>query len=233
MHEDGEVDVRGTYCALSVARMLNLLTPELTAGAAEYIARCQTYEGGIGAYPGNEAHGGYTFCGLAAMVIMNKLDMLNIPLMLSWVTQRQMELEGGFQGRTNKLVDSCYSFWQGALFPLLQGYLQGQTECLYTSILEFLDSTQPANSGEWLFDETGLQRYVLLACQELDGGFKDKPGKGRDYYHTCYALSGIAIMQHSDGFQPLLALKTTHPVHNIRAERVAKVIEYFKQLAPS
>lgn len=23
-------------------------------------------------------------------------------------------------GRTNKLVDGCYSFWQGALFPLLQ-----------------------------------------------------------------------------------------------------------------
>ena len=26
--------------------------------------------------------------------------------------RRQVRLEGGFQGRTNKLVDSCYSFWQ-------------------------------------------------------------------------------------------------------------------------
>ena len=24
----------------------------------------------------------------------------------------QCRLEGGFQGRTNKLVDSCYSYWQ-------------------------------------------------------------------------------------------------------------------------
>ena len=23
-------------------------------------------------------------------------------------------------GRTNKLVDGCYSFWQGGIFPLLQ-----------------------------------------------------------------------------------------------------------------
>ena len=23
------------------------------------------------------------------------------------------------QGRTNKLVDGCYSFWQGGVFPLL------------------------------------------------------------------------------------------------------------------
>ena len=32
----------------------------------------------------------------------------------------QGSTEGGFAGRTHKLVDGCYSFWQGALFPLLQ-----------------------------------------------------------------------------------------------------------------
>jgi len=30
-----------------------------------------------------------------------------------------MPLEGGFQGRTNKLVDSCYSYWMAALFPMI------------------------------------------------------------------------------------------------------------------
>lgn len=29
-----------------------------------------------------------------------------------------MAIEGGFNGRTNKVVDNCYSFWQGALFRL-------------------------------------------------------------------------------------------------------------------
>lgn len=29
-------------------------------------------------------------------------------------------MEGGFNGRTNKLVDGCYSFWVGGLFALLQ-----------------------------------------------------------------------------------------------------------------
>ena len=32
----------------------------------------------------------------------------------------QGAVEGGFMGRTNKLVDGCYSFWQGGVFPLLQ-----------------------------------------------------------------------------------------------------------------
>jgi prenyltransferase beta subunit len=36
-----------------------------------------------------------------------------------------MSVEGGFQGRTNKLVDSCYSFWQGSLFSLLTSTCQG------------------------------------------------------------------------------------------------------------
>ena len=32
----------------------------------------------------------------------------------------QGQVEGGFMGRTDKLVDGCYSFWQGGIFPLLQ-----------------------------------------------------------------------------------------------------------------
>ena len=31
-----------------------------------------------------------------------------------------MRVEGGFNGRTNKLVDSCYNFWQGGSFPIIQ-----------------------------------------------------------------------------------------------------------------
>ena len=52
---------------------------ELSAGTAEWIARCQTYEGGIGATPGEEAHGGYTFCGLAAMVLLGRAQTLRLP----------------------------------------------------------------------------------------------------------------------------------------------------------
>ena len=39
----------------------------------------QTYGRGLGGEPGNEAHGGYTFCGLAALVLVNKAYQLNLP----------------------------------------------------------------------------------------------------------------------------------------------------------
>ena len=85
--------------------------------------RCQTYEGGFGGAPGMEAHGGYTFCGLAALVLLGRHRLCREDRLLRWAANRQMRLEGGFQGRTNKLVDGCYSFWQGGIFPLLHGIL--------------------------------------------------------------------------------------------------------------
>ncbi|KAK9908192.1 hypothetical protein WJX75_004005 [Coccomyxa subellipsoidea] len=120
--EGGEVDCRGCYTAVATLHMLNLDKAAVLqlSSMAEFIGRCQTYEGGLGGEPGNEAHGGYTYCGLAALVLADRVDVLNLPSLLHWAVHRQGLVEGGFMGRTNKLVDGCYSFWQGALFPLLQ-----------------------------------------------------------------------------------------------------------------
>lgn len=82
----------------------------------------QSYEGGIGGEPGNEAHGGYTYCGLAALCLLDRCQALDIPSLESWVAALQAPFEGGYAGRTNKLVDGCYSFWQGAVLPLLDRY---------------------------------------------------------------------------------------------------------------
>lgn len=72
------VSNRGCYCALSVATLLNLLTPTLSANTSSFIAACQTYEGGLAAasHPFQddrqstpalgEAHGGYAFCAAAS-----------------------------------------------------------------------------------------------------------------------------------------------------------------------
>jgi hypothetical protein len=44
-------------------------------------------------------------------------------------------------------------------------------------------------SGEYIFNQRALQRYVLHCGQDLkDGGLRDKPDKPRDFYHryVCY-----------------------------------------------
>jgi protein farnesyltransferase subunit beta len=39
MHVDGEVDIRGSYCALVVARLCNIITDALKENVAEFISR--------------------------------------------------------------------------------------------------------------------------------------------------------------------------------------------------
>lgn len=82
MHVGGEVDIRGAYCAISVARLTNIYTPDIFKNTAEWIAQCQTWEGGFGGCPGMEAHGGYTFCGLAALLLLENAKLCRIPLLL-------------------------------------------------------------------------------------------------------------------------------------------------------
>lgn len=43
--------------------------------------RCQTYEGGFGGTPGSEAHGGYTFCAVAGLAILNRLHECKLSLL--------------------------------------------------------------------------------------------------------------------------------------------------------
>lgn len=227
MHEnDGEVDIRGVYCALSVARLTNVFTPELFHKTAHWVLQCQTYEGGFGGVPGMEAHGGYCFCGLAALVLLDRGHLCDVDRLLRWTCNRQMKLEGGFQGRTNKLVDGCYSFWQGGVFPLLHNLITNEETC----------------PSRWLFNVGALQEYLLICCQDPRGGLVDKPGKSRDYYHTCYTLSGLSVAQNFHGEkvrnqekQFVLGaksnlLKPTHPLYNICYDAAALAIAHFDSL---
>uniref|UniRef100_A0A6Q2X0Q3 Protein farnesyltransferase subunit beta n=1 Tax=Esox lucius TaxID=8010 RepID=A0A6Q2X0Q3_ESOLU len=187
---------------------------------------CQNWEGGLGGVPGLEAHGGYTFCGTAAMVILGKEFMLDLKSLLRWVASRQMRFEGGFQGRCNKLVDGCYSFWQAGLLPLLHRAL-------------FKEGDSTLSLEKWMFEQQALQEYILLCCQNPVGGLLDKPGKSRDFYHTCYCLSGLSVAQHfgnMDLHHQLIVgqeenrLAPSHPVYNICPEKVARAIQHFHQL---
>ncbi|KND04533.1 uncharacterized protein SPPG_00259 [Spizellomyces punctatus DAOM BR117] len=238
MHEGGELDVRGIYCVLATVKLLNIVSPDLAANSEQFIACSQTYEGGIGGIPGVEAHGGYTFCAFAAMELLGKTELLDLDKLSRWLCFRQLAVEKGFQGRTNKLVDGCYSFWQGGAFPLL--------ECA----LARRDGDEAGKVD--LFNREALQEYILICCQGERGGLKDKPDKNPDYYHTCYVLSGLSIAQHRYAWDPVQEdiivadgergpvvvgngqnlLPATHPVHNILPRHVTRIRAHFAQELP-
>ncbi|EFX02793.1 farnesyltransferase beta subunit ram1 [Grosmannia clavigera kw1407] len=277
-------------------------------GLAKYVQRCQTYEGGISSQPGSEAHGGYAFCALGCLSILDSPDRsisryapsesfasvqsqldknqcmlgpvcahedgvdgggrrwpqdgrwrrtyLDVQRLVSWLSSRQYAPEGGFSGRTNKLVDGCYSHWVGSCWPLVEACL-GRSE-----------HENPSLPSRSLFSREGLIRYILCCCQDQTkrGGLRDKPARMSDPYHTCYVLSGLSSAQHKwelvapEGEPALSAgdtdmpasptwlvspfvgddmqvfeeadrVNTLHPVYAIPADCVARTQEFFRAKA--
>ena len=125
-----------------------------------------------------EAHGGYTFCALASWIMVRPyLDLFSQPRptttttrgdgnpsidykrLLRWLVQMQgSEIElGGFRGRTNKLVDGCYSWWVGGCFALLasQGVGGGGNHA-HDAGAQAQDTTAPeSGDGAWDDDVDG------------------------------------------------------------------------------
>ncbi|TLD14434.1 uncharacterized protein PgNI_04205 [Pyricularia grisea] len=255
----GEEDVRGAYCAAVIISLLNLPldlckdseayirdpNANLFTGLGDYVRKCQTFEGGISGQPDAEAHGAYAFCALGCLSLLGTPSetipkYLNVERLISWLSSRQYAPEGGFSGRTNKLVDGCYSHWVGGCWPLIEACLNGPVK---VSNLDL--EPQP------LFSREGLMRYILCCCQEQGkrGGLRDKPGKPSDAYHSCYVLSGLSSAQNrwqlvvGDDDMPAWMVSpfpneeeifdekdrvgTVHPVYVIPEDKVAKVQTLF------
>ena len=127
-----------------VAVLLDIVTPELVENVDKFIAGCQTYEGGFAcsSFPfaasraaQAEAHGGYTSCALNSYFLLSTMIphststslgdfpvAIDVNAALRWSVMQQGEAieAGGFRGRSNKLVDGCYSWWVGGGVPVVE-----------------------------------------------------------------------------------------------------------------
>ncbi|CAG9943834.1 unnamed protein product [Clonostachys rosea f. rosea IK726] len=270
----GEEDVRGAYCAAVIISLLNIPLDlptdsaaysaghtDLLSGLGEWISRCQTYEGGVSAKPGTEAHGAYAFCALGCLSILDSPHRavpryLDVPRLISWISSRQNAPEGGFSGRTNKLVDGCYCHWVGGCWPLIQASLGGPQEGPKAEDVNNDAAVEEAGDHS-LFSREGMIRYILCCCQDTSkrGGLRDKPSAYSDAYHTCYVLSGLSSVQHKwtlnaartdpsvertdkwsvgpfkEGGQQIFdeedRVRTTHPVFVIPQQKAEDMLNYF------
>ena len=211
--EGGEMDTRGAYTAMVLVTLLDLPLnlPEdspakkvaglqtFTDNLPEWLSSCQTFQGGIGGSPGNEAHGAYTFLAIACLCLLDEpphislRKYLDLDSLIQWLSSVQNAPEGGFAGRMNKLVDGCYSHWCGGCFPLVQAALLGQVDANTTSSSTLTSASTSTTDQETaqklfphqtpdLYSREGLVRYTLCCCQQKHGGLRDKPGK----YVICY-----------------------------------------------
>jgi len=171
--EGGENDMRFLYCAAAICSILGDWDGMNVEAALSYVLSSISYEGGIGQGPGLEAHGGSTFCGVAALKLMGKLDGLGderLQRLVRWCVLRQAD-NSGFMGRPNKPEDTCYSFWVGATLSLL-----GRLD---------------------MCDKEASRLFVLSTQDPVTGGLAKWVDTQTDPLHTYLGLSGLGLQGES------------------------------------
>jgi len=200
-----ESDMRFLYCACSISAMLDDWSGVDMDRAVAYIKSCRSYDGAVGLVPGQEGHGGSTFCAIASLVLMGKLEEVIgcdddddddnwRKDLVRWCTHRQV---GGMQGRPNKAEDTCYSYWIVGTLRLL---------------------------GEDGLIRHDLLRSYVLKCQSNHGGFGKVIGAFPDLLHSYYSLAYLSMSQ---PYVENLGLKELNCTLGISADTANKLMLSF------
>ncbi|XP_071485218.1 geranylgeranyl transferase type-1 subunit beta-like [Diadema antillarum] len=196
LENGSENDMRFVFCACCISYMLQDWSGIDQDKAVAFIQNSLTHDFGIGQGPGQEGHGGTTFCAIASLVLMGRLETAFTERQLEglkrWCLFRQ---QSGFNGRPNKKTDTCYSFWVGSTLKLL-------------GVFDMIDFRWNRN-------------YVLSTEDTSMGGFAKWPDYHPDALHGYLGLCGLSMMG-EEGLLPIHpALNITqraadhlHSVHN-------------------
>ncbi|KFU87826.1 Geranylgeranyl transferase type-1 subunit beta, partial [Chaetura pelagica] len=170
--EGSENDMRFVYCASCICYMLNNWSGMDMKKAIDYIRRSMSYDNGLAQGAGLESHGGSTFCGIASLCLMGKLEEVfsekELNRIRRWCIMRQ---QNGYHGRPNKPVDTCYSFWVGATLKLL-------------NIFQYTNFEKNRN-------------YILSTQDRLVGGFAKWPDSHPDALHAYFGICGLSLIGES------------------------------------
>ncbi|CAH8558794.1 unnamed protein product [Schistosoma intercalatum] len=187
----GERDMRFVFSAVASCYILNGLDSINCENVADFVAKCQTYQGGFANLPYLEAHAGATYCAVASLSLIGKLESV-IPsgsksreLLIKWLLNLQEE---GFHGRVGKPDDTCYTFWVCASLKILN--------CHH------------------LVDKNSAVRFVTRCWNDIIGAFTKTPDQfcTPDPLHTYLSLSGLSCLCASDN------LKTGNDVKSMDSE---------------
>ncbi|KAJ3012962.1 Geranylgeranyl transferase type-1 subunit beta [Thoreauomyces humboldtii] len=163
-HGSTESDMRFLYCACVISHILDDWSGVDRDLATRYVLDSITYEHAFAQAPGQEAHGGSTYCAVAALVLMGRMDRIpDRRALVGWLVGRQ---GSGFCGRAGKPEDTCYSFWIGASIEIL---------------------------GAYHFVDTDRLRGFLSLTHTKHGGFGKEAGDHPDLLHSYMGLAGLAL----------------------------------------
>ncbi|KAF0990901.1 hypothetical protein HZS_4710, partial [Henneguya salminicola] len=122
-----------------------------------YILSCSNFDGSYGSVTGAESHGAQVYCCVGGLMILGQQHHIKSETLGLWLCERQCE-SGGFNGRPEKLPDSCYSWW-------------------ILSSLYMIKKLSWFDHVIFIFIAKNKLNEYLMACQDKEtGGFTDRPG---------------------------------------------------------
>jgi geranylgeranyl transferase type-1 subunit beta len=143
---DTEKDVRFFYCAMCIFKFLGKSSEEIKSiinfeKSEKFLKSIRNYEGGFSMIDEGESNAGLTFCAIASYKILN-IEIPNLEILLFWLNQRNSVL--GVNGRTNKIPDTCYSFWVMGSLSNLDYLNKGDLLKLFDSshVIDFIMNCQ-------------------------------------------------------------------------------------------
>lgn len=184
-----------------------------------FVCMKQSYEGAFGLGPGHEAHGGSTYCAVASLILMKRLNQVlnerQIQKLVRWCLFKQYS---GFSGRPNKDPDTCYSFWMGATLKLLNAYSFVHQEENIQFVLSTVDEVK---GGLAKFPDSfpGISRVALTSRLILIENCSCP-----DVLHTFLGISGLSLMDDDNTF-----LQTVDASLNIPKKILIQFLEEQKQ----
>lgn len=236
-----------TFCGLAAMILINEVNRLDLPGLIDWVVFRQGVEGGFQGRTNKLVDGCYSFWQGAVVFLIQRLNLIvheQLGLSNDLSTESADDSSESELSDEEELLEGTSSHVQDT-FPLGQaGACQenaSHSPKIADTGYEFINRPIAMRP---LFDSMYLQQYVLLCSQIEVGGFRDKPGKGRDYYHTCYCLSGLSIAQYSwtdeadspplprDVFGPYskCLLEQVHPLFNVVLDRYYEAREYFSGL---
>lgn len=183
----GERDLRQSYMAAGIYTMIKQPVPSVYI---QLVIDRVGFNGGLSSSIGSEPHLGFTFCGLAALSLAG-YKFEGWQKTVDWLVHRQVDFgplwgeyeyylpehRGLFNGRENKLGDTCYLWW-----------------CL--GLLSILGSSN-------LIDREAAREFLLTKMQHsMFGGFSKDGEAVPDPLHSYLALAALSLLG-EDGLEPI------------------------------
>jgi len=236
-----------TLSAIQVAVILDRLDMLDLERIEDFICGLQQDDGSFVGDAWKEVDTRFSFCAVAALSLMGKLETADIDLdqAVNFV-ESCMNFDGGFGTRpgseshagqiyccvgflsiTGELhrVDADLLGWWLAERQLPSGGLNGRPEKLPDVCYSWwvLSSLSIIGRLSWI-DSKALKKFILASQDDETGGISDRPGDYPDPFHTLFGVAGISLMnrtsEEKDGQESLGDINPVYCMPQVILDRI-------------